>query len=317
MNKILGTLSLQCLAAAMVTQATPVTAQYGAPARTAVSCATPDQWSGAARTSVVTPLGRDDGSFSQPAVVEGSVTTGWNAVFRGRALGRTRGALRQRLARQGGLWSADVDQVGITPAAALAAFRSMGVRARLESGGRIAFRSKDGDRTASRALQIALGRRVVSDVPSSTQVVRTVSVDNAVMRLEGRYSASAVQFVESLPAGMDVYPFGTSFAVHVPARLVASMWDAIDGEGTRVFLVGSSSTAVQGRPVSDAIQYCGASALLRRFPTPNVTATMSAGAIVEIEAQRMSVAAGDVVLTVQNPPYGRGVEIGVSRFSRR
>lgn len=315
MKKILGALSLQCLAATLVTQATPVTAEMPLTARTTVACATPDQWTGAARTSTVMPLTRDDGSFTQPVVAEGSSEGVWNATFRGRALGRSRGAVRARIARQGGLWVADADDVGISPSTALASFRRLGVWARHEGGGRIVFRSKDGSRTAARALEIAQGRS--SGSSSATSVARGVGIDNAVMRLEGRYSGNAVQFIESLSAGMDVYPFGTSFVVRVPAMLVQAMWDSIDGEGGRVFLVGSSAAAGQGRQISDAVQFCGASSLLRRFPTPTVAATTGNGAIVEIEAQRIAVSTGDVLLTVQNPPFGRGIEIDVSRFGRR
>ena len=316
MKKILGALSLQCLAATLVTQATPVVAEMPQTARTTVSCATPDQWSGAARTSTVMPIGRDDGSFSQPSVTDASGSGVWNATYRGRALGRSRGAVRARIARQGGLWVADVDEVGISASTALSSFRRIGVWARHEGGGRIIFRSKDGSRTASHALDIARGRSTAA-LPSVTPRLATVAIDNAVMRLEGRYSRDAVQFVESLPAGMDVYPFGTSFVVRVPSRLVPAMWDSIDGEGGRVFLVGASAAASRGRQISDAVQFCGASALLRRFPTPSVSATMATGAIIEIESQRIAVSSGDILLTVQNPPYGRGIEVDVSRFGRR
>lgn len=320
MKKILGAVSLQCLAAVVLTQA-PLTAQKAEAVgggRPAVSCATPDQWTGAARTSTVLPLaGPDDGSFDQPsiAVVEGASV--WEASYRGRGLGRSRGGYRARLARQGGIWVADVDHVGISETAALGAFRRLGVWARRDGGGRIVFRAKDGDTTATKALEIVRGSRAMPTRTASPQVLRTVGIDTAMMRLEGRYSDNAVQFVESLASGMDVYPFGTSFVVKVPARLVGSMWDSIDNEGGRVFLVGSSASAVQGRQVSDATQYCGATALLRRFPTPTVTAAMADGAILEVEAQRMAVTAGDVVLTVRTPVTGRGIEVGVSRFSRR
>lgn len=278
-----------------------------------VSCATPDQWTGAARLSTVPVVGGY--SLATPSASASDATAGsWDAVYKGQWLGRARGSLRAYLIRTGGIWHADPSTVGLSANQGLAAFRAIGVRARYERGV-IVFRSRDGDATATRAL--AAYRGVRSSAPSRQPASTGVGVDVAVMRLEGRYSKDAPSFVDALAGGMEVYPFGTSYVVRVPSSLVPVMWDAIDTEGGRTFLVGASSLAREGDQIGGAIRYCGATALLSRFPTPTVRATMAGGAIVEIEAQRVAVNAGEVLMTVQSPVQGRGIEVAISRLNRR
>lgn len=304
--------SIRAVSARILTAAVALgAAGAAAAAEPTVSCATPDQWTGAARLSTVPIVG----GYAVQAR-EGVVTTSqsWDAVYKGQWLGRARGSLRAYLIRTGGIWHADPASVGLSANQGLAAFRAIGVRARYERGV-IVFRSRDGDATATRALSAYRGVR--SSAPARLVAPTGVGVDVAVMRLEGRYSKDAPSFVDALAGGMEVYPFGTSYVVRVPSSLVPVMWDAIDTEGGRTFLVGASSPAREGDQIAGAIRFCGATALLNRFPTPTVRATMSTGAIVEIEAQRVAVNAGEVLMTVQSPVQGRGIEVAISRLNRR
>jgi hypothetical protein len=284
-----------------------------AAAEPTVSCATPDQWTGAARLSTV-PIVGGDRYASYPRSDANTQATAWNAVSKGQWLGRARGSLRAYLIRTGGIWHADPATVGLSPAQGLAAFRNIGVRARYERGV-IVFRSRDGDATATRALSAYRGVR--SGTVVRQEVTGGVGIDVAVMRLEGRYSKDAPSFVDALAGGMEVYPFGTSYVVRVPSSLVPVMWDAIDTEGGRTFLVGASSPAREGDQIAGAIRFCGANALLSRFPTPTVRAALAGSAIVEIEAQRVAVSSGEVLMTVQSPVQGRGIEVAISRLKRR
>jgi hypothetical protein len=324
---ILGALTLQCAAAAMMVQSAPLGAaadmprvQFAPTPQDRITCATPDQWTGAARTSLVVPVaGGDDGSYAPPAVAATVATdTAWNAEFRGKALGKTVGAQRARIARQGGLWAVNVRDVGISEASALSGFKRLGVWARATGGGRLVFRTWDGDKIATKVLSMVKG----SSSPSPAAAYQAPApqgtvIDTAFMRIEGRYSHDAVSFAQSLPYGIEFYPFGTSFVARVPASLVPMMWDALDSEGNRVFLVGSSARAVAGRQVGHAAQFCGGTALLRRFPTPMMVSAQAYGGIVDIEGQRVGVSTGDVLMTIQAPPGGRGFEVGIARFTRK
>lgn len=328
MRMILGALTLQCAAAAMMVQSAPVVASTEqarasfTPAQPdRISCATPDQWTGAARTSLVVPSSNGDlGGLEPPAVAQVPRTTlTWNAEYRGKALGRTVGAQRARIARQGGLWAVNVRDVGLSEAIALAGFKRLGTWARATGGGRIIFRTIDGDKTASKVLAMykAAGNSSASSSSFQAPVVAGAVIDTAFMRIEGRYSHDAVGFAQSLPYGIEFYPFGTAFVARVPASLVPMMWDALDAEGGRVFLVGSSARAAAGKQVGQAAQFCGGTALLRRFPTPTLVSTQAYGGIVDIEGQRVAVSTGDVLMTIQAPPGGRGFEVGIARFMRK
>lgn len=305
--------SFRAVSARILAAAVAIGAAGTAAAEPTVSCATPDQWTGAARLSTVA-VSADRVRGIAPVAEVVSPATSWDAVYKGQWLGRARGSLRAYLIRTGGIWHAAPSSVGLTPSQGLAALRSIGVRARYERGV-IVFRSRDGDATATQALSACRGVR--GSVPVRQDVARSVGVDVAVMRLEGRYSKDAPSFVDALSGGMEVYPFGTGYVVRVPSSLVPVMWDAIDTEGGRTFLVGASSSAREGDQIGGAIRYCGAAALLGRFPTPTVRATMASGAIVEIEAQRVAINAGEVLMTVQSPVQGRGIEVAVSRLNRR
>ena len=314
--------------------ANAVSAAHVAPASKAISCATPDMWTGEARTSMVVSKGRgDDGSYTPPPVqisyADANEAQIWSPVFKSDGASRLRGAARARVLSYGVLWLVDPAAIGATEAQAISALlRSGAVIARREGDGRVYFRAREADYQgiAARAATL-LGvsgksepRKARSSMARAVPVAMNMGalgVDVAMMRMEGRYSSNPIEFIENMPGGMSVMPFGTSYVVHVPSSLVNSMWDALDSEGRRVLLVGASSPLLQGSQASQAIQYCGGSALMRRFPTPSVVGQNGAQAVLEIESQRMSVTSGDIVLVVQAPPYGRGIEIALMRFGKR
>ena len=329
----------QCLTAALfaslhLVSADAASAAPVAPTSKAISCATPDMWTGEARTSMVVSDGRgDDGSYAPPPVqisyAGANDAQGWSPVFKSDGASRLRGAARARVLSYGVLWLVEPAALGVTEAQAISALlRSGAVIARREGDGRVYFRAREADYQgiASRAATLlgVSGKGEVRKARSSTaksvpaaMSLNTLGVDVAMMRMEGRYSSNPIEFIESMPGGMSVMPFGTSYVVHVPSSLVNSMWDALDGEGRRVLLVGASSPLLQGMQAAQAIQYCGGSALMRRFPTPSVARQDGGHAVLEVESQRMSVTSGDIVLVVQAPPYGRGIEIALMRFGKR
>jgi hypothetical protein len=137
------------------------------------------------------------------------------------------------------------------------------------------------------------------------------------LRLEGRSAQSAVSFIEQLPSsGMTVYPYGTSFVVHVPPASLEALRDYLQEQGSSIVLVGAAGPLSQGRGIGSVIRSCGATVLADRFPTPPVHSASSDAATVNIEGQYISVAEGDIALVVQQPAWGQGLEVAFIRFMR-
>lgn len=307
MNLDFRALPWRCLFAAVGAAAGAASAD----AAQSVSCATPDAWSGAPRVSQVALR-----TAAAPADVRVSART-WSPVYRGDGVGRLHGATKARVLRYGVLWTVDPSDLGVSSREAVSALIRAGAAiARADGEGKVYFRARrsDYERVAARAASM-LG--------STGTVVRTAAIhsglgaDVAMMRVEGRASADPVQFIDSLPGGMEILPFGTSFVVRVPASQVESMWNALDEEGRRILLVGASSGMVPGAQAAQAIGSCGGAALMGRFPTPSVVRVSDAAAVFEVESQRVEARRGDVLLVVQAPPYGRGIEVALIRVVAR
>ena len=342
----------QCLTAVgmLPLVALPSKALAASPAE--VSCATPDMWTGAARISKVAPrrqaeahrVSTDYSALMDDATVvggsqasaSGSPEAGtvaddiaWRSTYRGQGLGRTKGWARARILRRGVLWSVDPRDLGATQ-------RQAGT-ALLREGASTIFYRRDGlvvfrapaasrDAIAARAAARIGGSPSASSASSAkaapsremvAQRASSVSIDVAMMRVEGSYSNGPTGFIDALPGGMFVYPFGTSFVVYVPRERVDDMWNAIDGEGHRVLMVGASSSPTAGTQAASAVQFCGGTALMKRFPTPRVVRSDRTGVVMELESQALGAQVGDVVMVVQAPPYGRGMELALMRVVSR
>lgn len=254
----------------------------------------------------------------------------WTAAYRGQGVGRLRGLARTRVLAKGVIWSVESSSTGRpAPQVVNALLKAGASYVWSQRGGRVRFRAREEDLESilSKAASIAGGSPVAASssaasprgVDGAASGVRSnvLGVDVAMLRIDSRLEDGAVRFIETLPNGMSVMPFGTAFAVHVPASLVPSMWNSLDEEGGRTLLVGASSDISPGGQVAQAIGQCGGSALLSRFPTPGVSRADMASALLEVEGQRLLASAGDIVLVVQNPPFGKGIEIALMRFVRR
>lgn len=311
-----------------------------------ISCASPEDWDDGARVVDVMSIGRgDDGSVIPPPVVEVSKRMEtkeaagiWSPVYKSTGVEGLPESEQKSILKYGVLWLVDPADLGVSQKRAIDALNKSGAAAaRADSNGRVYFRAleKDRDRVAEKAARMlvpdiqltdmkddpkspgaAKNSRKASEDLNSFSDSALVNVDTAFMRLEGRYSHSAVQFIESLPAGLSVMPFGTAFAIYIPSSQASIMWDALDNEGKRVLLVGASTDAKSGESLAQAVQYCGGTALLRRFPTPKVVSAANKSVIVEIEGQSVLALDGDVVLIMQDPPFGQGIEVGLMRISK-
>lgn len=338
----------QCLTAVGLLPLVAIPSQASAAAPSEVSCATPDMWTGAARITRVKPgvaqsvpspaiprINPDYAGLMDDAVVvssprgprptqvsaeEDSQSTAWRTTFRGQGVGRSKGWARARILRRGGLWSVDPRDLGVTQ-------RQAGT-ALLRAGASTVFYRKDGlvvfratasaqDEIASRAAARLSGQSATAASASSVRQSSAVSIDVAMMRVEGSYSNGPVGFIDALPGGMFVYPFGTSFVVYVPRDRVEDMWSAIEGEGHRVLMVGASSSPVSGTQAASSVQFCGGTALMKRFPTPRIVRSDRTGVVMELESQALGAQVGDVVMVVQAPPYGRGMELALMRVVAR
>lgn len=303
-----------------------------------IVCATPDMWTGAARISRVQPMVSPSKTYSgmdvgYSALVQDSVPSGgvsqdestqvsdrtaeWRSVYWGPGLGSSKGAARARIARKGVLWGVDPAEIGLDQKQAGAAL--------LRAGASMVFYRKDGKvvyrapATTRRAIadRAAAGSGRPHSRTGSSAGSSSVGLDVAMMRVEAGYSSDPLSFIDALPEGMFVYPYGTGFVVHVPRDRVEAMWNAVDGEGRRVLLVGASGAPSIGTPAASNVLACGGTALSRRFPTPKVLHAERAGVMLDLGSQRMSAGTGDVVMVVQSPPYGRGMEMALIRVVGR
>lgn len=345
MKTDLRALPWRCLTAATLPLAVASTpspaAQPAAAPTTEVVCATPDMWTGGARISRVQApmrspskdyagLDLDYSSMVRDAQASGGDapspngevserSSEWRAVYWGPGLGSLRGYARARVARKGVLWGVDPSEIGMTQKEAGAALlREGAAMVMYRKDGKVVFRAPASTRRAI-ADRVAEGRVGTPSTRSVTVrgAASPVSLDVAMLRVEGGYSSDPVGFIDALPGGMFVYPFGTGFVVYVPRDRVEAMWNAIDGEGRRVLMVGASSAPVAGAQAAAGVGYCGGSALMRRFPTPRVIRSDRTGVVLEMEAQPLGAQVGDVVMVVQAPPYGRGMELALMRVVGR
>ena len=330
MKTDLRSLPWQCLTVAavapFVAQAASAAPHQAAPA--SVTCTVRDAWAGPlGSVRIAKPAGPSVGSqvpTSAGAVVEAdpSDTAVWNPTYAGQGLRRVRSWARSRVLRRGVLWRVDPTEVGATQRRAGTALLRAGAAAVFyKRDGSVLFRAtEERSGAVARRAAASLGFRGTPEASGNAAVASAAgqaSVDVAMMRVEGAYSNGPVAFIDALPSGMSVYPFGTSFAVYVPAERVEEMWSAIDGEGGRVLMVGASAPASTGSQAAEAVRHCGGSALLARFPTPRVVSADRRGVVMETEGQRLVARPGDVVLVVQAPPYGRGIEMALLRVTGR
>lgn len=264
-----------------------------------VSCAIPDLHGGVSRIPVV-GVARDDGSLDPPAVSYdyGAGTSGsWKAM-------------RTFYERKGskGFWTVNPASLGISQERALDAFANVGVKASIFQDGLIRFDGKDGQSLADKAFATLVG---------SGWTAGGLVSDVAILRLEGRFSNDATQFAQAAPAGSTVSRFGTGYAIHFPAALAEEMWNMVDEEGRRNFVVGASSPLTVGEPISSAIQFCGGTAELRAFPTPYVRSQMGTGIVLDsADGGFVSMFPGDMIVTVQTPKFETGLLVAVSKVRR-
>lgn len=263
-----------------------------------VSCAIPD-FKGGVSTVPVVGLARDNGNLDPPSVAYAGATTdgSWKA----------RKTFQERKGSDI-FWTVDPASLGISSERAIAAFAEAGIKARPFFDGLVRFDGKNGQELADKAFAVLVGAGwspygMISDV--------------ALLRLEGRFSDDATQFAQAAPAGATVTRFGTGYAIHFPAALSEEMWKMVDEEGRRNFVVGASSALTIGEPVSSAIQFCGATAELRSFPTPYVRSQAGTGIVLDsADGGLISMFPGDTIVTVQTPKFESGLLVAISKVRR-
>lgn len=302
-----------------------------------VTCATPDVWTGSARLTEVMPVdggairiarrtetvwrtgasvGMDEDATSTPVP---SIRTS----YRGEGVWGLRGRTRAAALRRGPLWNVDARTYPVGQREMVEILLRSGATLASRDGRGVYFRARafERDRIVQKAERIiaerAAGLKATGRYDANPSSSPVPSFDVAMLRMQGRWSSDPIQFVEALPAGVSIYPYGTSFVAHVPADLVDGMWDQIDMEGERVLLVGASSRPVLNADAAQAVRFCGGTALMGRFPTPTVIGRDASGLVLEAETQRIRVPVGDVVMVVQAPPFGRGIEVAMMRVVRR
>ena len=264
-----------------------------------VSCAIPD-FQGGVSTVPVIGLERDDGSFDPPMVVQAGAAPadgGWKAM-----------KTFQERKGSAAFWTVDPASLGISGSRALEAFSAAGIRAFPFEDGLIRFDGRNGQELADKAFAALVG---------SGWIAGGMMSDVAILRLEGRFSDDATEFAQAAPHGSTVSRFGTGYAIHFPASLEEDMWKMVDEEGRRAFVVGASSALTVGSSISSAIQFCGATAELRSFPTPYVRSQVGTGAILDsADGGLVSMFPGDTIVTVQTPKYESGLMVAISKIRR-
>lgn len=325
------TLPGQCAILALACSvASPVTG--GSESRANVECITNDFWANKPSTYQVPYQSRTATRFSGFGEVVQQVADRdvLRVVYKSTGADRLRGAARRRVLSYGVLWLVDPATLGVSEDQAISALlRAGAVISRSNGDGRVYFRARkdDAERLAKRAAGLLGNRQVrtrletsysprgaVVSVPTYGGTASSMSSDVAMMRVEGRLSRSPLQFIEYMPAGMTVLPFGTSFVVHVRPQDNEALRNYIEQEGNSVMLVGARTTLRSGDQVSGGIRSCGGRALARRFPTPEVNFAGRDFATIDVENQQLRVSEGDMLLVVQRPQWGRGLEIAVMRF---
>ncbi|QAY80491.1 hypothetical protein [Sphingosinicella sp. BN140058] len=274
------------------------------------------------------------------AVASGSDVDGWKPKYKGTGADRLRGLNRQRVLRGGVLWIVDHRALGVSAEEAVKALMRAGATiARRDASGGVVFRAKAG--VAEKIAQTAAGhlnrsadssydghmRNALIETGFSAQRGRVagtaqlafrdgLAAEVAMFRVEGRQASSPAAFIDNLPSSnMIVMPFGTSFVVHVSAIEVELLRNYMEDQGNSVLLVGASGELQAGAQVGQAIRACGGGALADRFPTPDVMAKGSASARINVEGQALDVSAGDIVLVVQQPVWGSGLEVAFMKFA--
>lgn len=264
-----------------------------------VSCAIPD-FDGGVSTIPVIGLERDTGAFDPPAVVYGGATVEGGAWKARKTFQERKGA--------NVFWTVDPSTLGISSERAIEAFASAGIKASPFLDGLVRFDGENGQELADKAFAALLG---------SGWVAHNLVSDIAILRLEGRFSNDATQFAQAAPAGSTVTRFGTGYAIHFPAVLSEEMWKMVDEEGRRNFVVGASSALTVGDSISSAIQFCGATAELRSFPTPYVRSQVGTGVVLDsADGGLISMFPGDTIVTVQTPKFDGGLLVAISKVRR-
>lgn len=339
-------LLLRCAAVVAGVGAVGTPARADAARGFAVSCVVPNMWKQEPRVDVGGLTARSgifEATDQEPAsrysdAPDGS-QAGWKVEYKGTGYDRMRGAARDRIASFGVLWTVDPAGLGVSADRVLSELRQAGaVVARRETDGTVYFRAREADaqRIADRvALKInGSGSRQMASHAGSSRRPPAIAASSgprpgtarlsfgggmntevAMLRLEGRLSGSPAAFIDHLPSGnISILPFGTSFVVHVPPSDFDVIRDFVADQGNSVLLVGATGEAQAGLEVGSGIRACGGNVLADRFPTPLVT-TKSAGSMsINVEGQSLRVNAGDTVLVVQTPAWGRGLEVALMRF---
>ncbi|WP_162815074.1 hypothetical protein [Erythrobacter aureus] len=331
MSFSLRSLPGQCAALALVLGATsPVAGGQGGQAH--VECIVNDFWADRQKSYHVPYQGSPQiqANGYGPVVQPIPRTEALRVVYKSTGAERLRGSAKRRVLRYGVLWLVDPAMLGASESETISALlRAGAVISRSNGDGRVYFRARkaDAERLAKRAAGLLGQRGIVTRLETTYSPRRSSRQPNtivssigamsssvAMMRVEGRLSRSPLQFIEFIPAGMTVLPYGTSFLVHVRPNEYPALRNYIEQEGNSVLLVGARSEVVAGDQASGAVRSCGGRALSRRFPTPVVTYAGRNLATLDVEGQQLRVAEGDTVLVVQRPQWGRGLEIAVMRF---
>ena len=345
MRFIYRSLHSQCIAAAalasQVVMTPPVAASTLNPLE--VSCTVRDIWANEAPVvepgfAPRVPAGLEYDETALEAAFEPTSAAGsreWTVTYKGTGVSRMSGSAKERVLRHGVLWWVEPADLQVTPNEAISALLQAGaVISRPEGDGRVYYRAREENardiaqeaaellgyghyRVAIGNVNAGSGSRKAQPAAATTSRMGALRANVAMLRVEGRLSRSPLQFIEYIPAGMTVLPFGTSFVVHVDPVGFAGLRDYIEMEGNSVLLVGAEAPVHAGQEAGRSIRHCGGNALANRFPTPVVTSNYRGTAMIEVEGQRLRVRGGDSVLVVQKPLYGLGLEIAVMRFSER
>lgn len=324
--------------------ATPALA---APIRaSAVSCVVPNMWKQEPRVDIASlegPRAMFDVAVREPASVYAAAaptaSSEWTVKYKGTGYDRMRGAARDRVASFGVLWTVEPGALGISSQKAISELLNAGaVIARPDDDGTVYFRARESEaqdianRVASKFSKGLGSRRPLNEQSnarasmiqaSAGQQPGTVKLafsggmttEVAMLRMEGRLSSSPAAFIDHLPsANVTIYPFGTSFVVHVPPRDFDVVRDFLADQGNSILLVGATGDVEPGLQVGSGIRACGGNVLADRFPTPKVIGKSAMTMDVDVEGQPMRVQAGDMVLVVQTPAWGRGLEVALMRF---
>lgn len=295
--------------------------------RASVVCSIPSIWEpGSVRQVLVE---REPPRLAEPQLPRPGNGRPWQVVLKGTGADRLVGREKARILGFGVLWWVRPSEIGVSEARAISVLlRAGAVIARREGDGRVYFRARRevaqavADRAVAMLGPVQPGATApvgsgldhlmaaITREPEISRMKATV----AMLRVEGRQSRNPVEFIENIPTGMTVLPYGTSFVVHVSSYGVNDLTRYLDEEGNKVLLVGASGEVSVARPLADPIGSCGGRALLSRFPTPKVVQASSAGVMVDVAGQTLQIMRGDGLLVVSPPAFGGGLEMAFIRF---